>query len=266
MQEEQKKRKQIWRQILVSIVATIATLVIIYLRDRSTSWIVVFIFVYYFVLLSISEGIAEYSNKRFWYTLVLSVITATISTFLWSDTPDFLTSLGTTIIGFPIMMIATSTICALYKGFKYIKKRREIKENQKHWKKLFNREIEPTDRESLIMKAVKWWKDELSHNIKQETEDAVYNSFFDTISENRKELTKKQIDSFGVELAHAISESKEDYYSLRVDWHPCGVLYDIARKLKISHLNFPVRMAMSISFKSKTISIRHLDDPEWIEI
>ena len=115
---------------------------------------------------------------------------------------------------------------------------------------IFDGKIEPTGHEKLIMKAVDWWKDRLSHNIKQETGDPIYNSFFDMIS-NR--LNQEQVDKFGIDLANAISECKDDCYCLRTDWHPCGVLYDIAEKQKIKHSSFPLRMVMFINFQREQL-------------
>ena len=268
--EKEKENQTIWRIVIVSIIATITSLITFYLRDKSASWLVVWIFMHYFVLLALAEWIAEHNKKRFWGVLILSAIVATVTTFLWSDTPGILTSVAMTVIDFPILMVLASIITALYKGLQKLqeglKKRRQKNENKKRWKKLFNGEIEPTDHEKQIMKAVKWWKDRLSHSIKQETGDAILNGFFDIMSENRKKSTKDQIDLFGVELAHAISESEGNVYFLRVDWHPLGILNDIAKKTKISHLCFPLKMAMFINFKNGTVSIRHLDEAEWIEI
>lgn len=266
----EKEKKTIWRIAIVSLIATLTTLLAIYIREKSANWLVVWVFMYYFILLSLAEWIAEHNKKRFWGVLILSAIIATITTFLWSDTPGVLTSITMTIIGFPILMVLASFISALYKGLKnlqkYLKKRKQIKENKKRWKKLFDGEIEPTDHEEFIMKAVDWWKRELSHTIKQETGDAVCNGFFDIMSENCKALTKEQVYAFGVDLAHAISKTEGDHCSLRTDWHPCGVLYDLARKRRIRHINFPLRMEMDINFKNETISIRHLDEPIWTEI
>lgn len=196
-QEQEKENQTIWRIAIVSIIATITSLITLYLRDKSASWLVVWIFMYYFVLLALAEWIAEHNKKRFWGILIVSSIVATVTTFLWSDTPSILTSIAMTVIDFPILMVLASFISALYKGLKnlqkYLKKRKQIKENKKRWKKLFDGEIEPTDHEKLIMKAVKWWKDRLSNSTKQETGDAVLNSFFDIMSDRKNQQKTKLI-------------------------------------------------------------------------
>ena len=270
MKEKKNKSKAIWRRVLVSIIATIASIAITLIRGKSVSWVMVFLFLYYFVLLSISEGESGYHKNRFWYTLLLSIIVGTVISFPWSGTSTLLNSLGMTIMIFPILMVIVSIICALCKDSKklqgHIKKRRQNKENKRHWEQIFNEEIQPSDREKLIMKAVNWWKRELSHTIEQETGDAICNGFFDLMPENSKKLTKEQVYAFGVDLAHAISKTEDDHRFLRTDWHPCEILYDIAKKRKIRHINFPLRMEMDINFKNETISIRHLDEPEWTEI
>lgn len=169
----EKEKKTTWRIAIISFIATLTTLLAIYIREKSASWLVVWVFMYYFALLSLAEWIVEHNKKRFCGVFILSAIVATVTTFLWSDTPSILTSIAMTVICFPILMVLTSIIIVIYKGLKklqqYLKKRRQRKEKKKRWEMIFDGKIEPTGHEKLIMKAVDWWKDRLSHNIKQET-------------------------------------------------------------------------------------------------
>jgi len=247
---KQEIKKNLWRCLLISIMAGLAIFLIINQRDgtKDFGWIL-FMSFYYFIFLSLAGFFSKFDWKRVCITLLLSSILAAIMTVLWSNKPGPLSFLAGTIVTFPPLSVI---LAILSDEQTKLKERRKVKKDKKRWQALFQGELEPSEEEELIMKAVNFWKQELSSHIKKDEDD--YSGFY-----------QAQIYSFCVELGRCLSEQPNGICNLKTESDPVGLLKEVADKTGIGYSNFQKNTIMHINFEKHTLLYRNLDD-EWVEL
>lgn len=251
--------------IAISVGVAVALLLLLIIKNIRLSLVAgAFFTVYYFVLLVLGK----YEQKRWWLALIISLCMSAVSLI----TMAFHTDVGTsdkissficfTVLYFPLILFCLDT----QDKSKIIATNTRQSKEWKKYKKLDDIP-NPTERETLAIKAAKWWSDKLNiYSDKESTGDTFADGILMLARSNTPDLTESTIDKFEVNLVRAISESTEKDLTLRTDYAPCGILWDLAKKLKISHNYFPQKFIMTISFDKNKIYVRHAHCPEWDEI
>ncbi|MCX6774571.1 MAG: hypothetical protein NTY99_00580 [DPANN group archaeon] len=132
--------------------------------------------------------------------------------------------------------------------------------------------------------AAKWWADHLRDiNYKHQTGDDKMDMFATVQLATRPKLKNEQIDAFESELEKKLVKSYKDwikmcefgdidfrnkYYSIDIDYEPCGVLLEAAKKAGLSArdmaLRLPVKSGMGIKPTCVIVSAGYQQDYQTI--
>ena len=264
---EKLNTKRLLKVAMIALSTGIITMLILLLvaKHFRISWMSgVCIAIYYLIFFAL----CNYEHKKWWIALlvslcfsVLTLIPVNIITGI-STVSNLITFVILSAIYFPIIL---SCFKARNNTAKDTKRTRKPKEWRKY--ETVNDILDPTEKETLAIKAAKWWSDNLNiYSNKESTGDNFSDALLMFARTKTSDLTKSTINKFEVNLVRAISESTENDLTLRTDYAPCGILWELAKELKISHNYFPQKFTMRINFNQNKVYVRYAHDPEWDEI